>query len=226
MALQSLSFLSLTNNSLNNITSAVRLLTGCKTLRTLILSKNIYNEPLPGDENLIRAGEFQNLQVLGLGGCRFTGLRPTIVWGSSKPFLLGFVPKPSIRKLLHGTYKTEKTSNTTDFRSSRPSYLELPVFVQPNNASNLKYKPALNLPPAIYIRIYIEIGQLKVVVALDLRDNNFSGSIPDTISNLTNLEKLDLSSNNLSGQIHASLKNLHFLSFLMLQTTILKVLYQ
>ncbi|CAI9753687.1 unnamed protein product [Fraxinus pennsylvanica] len=75
-ALQSLSFLSLSNNSLNNITSAMRILTGCKNLSILMLSKNFYNEPLPGDENLIRAGEFQNLQVLGLGGCGFTGQIP------------------------------------------------------------------------------------------------------------------------------------------------------
>ncbi|XP_022843878.1 tyrosine-sulfated glycopeptide receptor 1-like [Olea europaea var. sylvestris] len=244
MALQSLSFLSLSNNSLNNITSAMRILTGCKNLSTLILSKNFYNEPLPGDENLIRAGEFQNLQVLGLGGCGFTGLIP--IWLSrldklevldlSLNNITGSVPGwfgdlPNLfyldlsQNLLSGNFTmeliklrrlaTQQTSDQVD-----QSYLELPVFVQPNNASNLQYNQLSNLPPAIYLwsnsisgTIPIEIGQLKFIVALDLSDNNFSGSIPETISNLTNLEKLDLSSNNLSGQIPASLKNLHFLSF-------------
>ncbi|CAI9757751.1 unnamed protein product [Fraxinus pennsylvanica] len=244
MALQSLSFLSLSNNSLNNITSAMRILTGCKNLSTLILSKNFYNEPLPGDENLIRAGEFQNLQVLGLGGCGFTGLIP--IWLSrldklevldlSLNNITGSVPGwfgdlPNLfyldlsQNLLSGKFTmeliklrrlaTQRTSDQVD-----QSYLELPVFVQPNNASNLQYNQLSNLPPAIYLRsnsisgtIPIEIGQLKFIVALDLSDNNFSGSIPDTISNLTNLEKLDLSINYLSGRIPASLTKLHFLSF-------------
>ncbi|KAL2493376.1 Tyrosine-sulfated glycopeptide receptor 1 [Abeliophyllum distichum] len=244
MALQSLSFLSLSNNSLNNFTSAIRILTGCKNLTTLILSKNFYNEPLPGDENLIRADEFQNLQVLGLGGCGFTGQIPMWLSRLNKLEVLdlslnnitGSVPGwfgnlPNLfyldlsQNLLSGYFTmeliklrrlaTQQTSDQVD-----QSYLELPVFVQPNNASNLQYNQLSNLPPAIYLRsnnisgtIPIEIGQLKFIVALDLSNNNFSGSIPDTISYLTNLEKLDLSGNHLSGQIPQSLKNLHFLSF-------------
>ncbi|KAL2493375.1 Tyrosine-sulfated glycopeptide receptor 1 [Abeliophyllum distichum] len=244
MALQSLSFLSLSNNRLNNFTSAMRILTGCKNLTTLILSKNLYNEPLPGDENLIRADEFQNLQVLGLGGRGFTGQIP--MWLSrldklevldlSLNNITGSVPGwfgnlPNLfyldlsQNLLSGYFTkeliklrrlaTQQTSDQVD-----QSYLELPVFVQPNNASNLQYNRLSNLPPAIYLRsnnisgtISIEIGQLKFIVALDLSNNNFFGSIPDTISYLTNLEKLDLSGNHLSGQIPQSLKNLHFLSF-------------
>ncbi|CAA3031791.1 tyrosine-sulfated glycopeptide receptor 1 [Olea europaea subsp. europaea] len=243
MALQSLSFLSLSNNSLNNITSAMRILTGCKNLSILMLSKNFYNEPLPGDENLIRDGEFQNLKVLGLGGCGFTGQIPRWLSRLDKLGVLdlslnnmtGFVPGwfgdlPNLyyldlsQNLLSGYFTMEliklrrlATQKTSD--QVEQSYLELPVFVLPYNASYLQYNQLSNLPPAIYLRsnsisgtIPIEIGQLKFIVSLDLSDNNFSGSIPDTISNLTDLEKLDLSSNHLSGQIPASLKNLHFLS--------------
>lgn len=47
---------------------------------------------------------------------------------------------------------------------------------------------------------------------LDLSQNDFSGSIPEELSNLTNLEKLDLSGNRLSGQIPESLRGLYFLS--------------
>lgn len=56
----------------------------------------------------------------------------------------------------------------------------------------------------------MEIGQLKALQALELLGNNFSGRIPDELSNLT---KMDLSNNNLSGRIPSSLRLLHFMSY-------------
>ncbi|KAG8380232.1 hypothetical protein BUALT_Bualt07G0171900 [Buddleja alternifolia] len=242
-ALQSLSFLSLSNNSLINMTNAIRILAGCKNLSTLILSKNFYDEALPGDQDLIGAERFQNLQILGIGGCRFTGQIPMWIseldklevldlsynnitgpipgWFGDLPdlfyldlsynLLSGFFPMELIRIR---RLASQQNSDQVD-----SSYLELPVFVQPNNASNLQYSQLSNLPPAIYLgsnsiggTIPVEIGQLKFIIALDLSNNDFSGNIPDTISNLTNLEVLNLSGNQLSGEIPWSLRNLHFLS--------------
>ncbi|KAL0354408.1 UNVERIFIED_CONTAM: Tyrosine-sulfated glycopeptide receptor 1 [Sesamum radiatum] len=242
-SLQSLSFLSLSNNSLNNMTSAIRILTGCKNLSTLILSKNFYDEAFPSNEDLVGVEMFQNLQVLGLGGCRFTGQVPMWLselnklevldlsynnmtgpvpgWFGTLPnlfyldlshnLLTGYFPMELI-KLRRLAY--QQISDQVD-----RSNLELPVFVQPNNASNLQYSQLANLPPALYLgsnsiggTIPIEIGQLKFIIQLDLSNNDFSGYIPDSISNLTNLEKLDLSGNNLSGEIPVSLQNLNFLS--------------
>ncbi|KAH6821828.1 Leucine-rich receptor-like protein kinase family protein [Perilla frutescens var. hirtella] len=243
-SLQFLSFLSLSNNSLTNMTTALRILTGCKNLSTLILSKNFYDEALPGDENLIDTGEFQNLQILALGGCRFSGevplwLRELVkleVLDLSFNNLTGPVPGwfgsfPNLfyldlsHNLLTGDFPMELTGMQRLAIKQNPdqvdsSSLELPVFVRPDNASNLQYSQLSNLPTALYLdynnisgTIPVEIGQLKFIIALDLSYNNFSGNIPDTISNLTNLEKLDLSGNDLSGEIPVSLQNLHFLSF-------------
>lgn len=242
-SLQSLSFLSLSNNSLSNMTNAIRILTGCKNLSTLILSKNFYDEELPGDVNLIGSAMFQNIQILGLGGCRFTGRVP--MWLSnlvklevldlsynnitgSVPGWFGTLPNlfylDLSYNLLTGYFPMELIGLRRLASQQNPdqvdsSSLELPVFVKPDNVSNLQYNQLSNLPPAIYLdhnsiggTIPVEIGQLKFIIALDLSYNNFSGNIPDTISNLTNLEKLDLSGNELSGEIPASLQNLHFLS--------------
>ncbi|KAJ0709860.1 putative non-specific serine/threonine protein kinase [Helianthus annuus] len=67
----------------------------------------------------------------------------------------------------------------------------------PLNASNWQYNRPASLPP---------------IQVLDLSNNYFSGTIPSSISNLTNLEALELSHNLLSGEIPTSLTSLNFLS--------------
>ncbi|KAA8541559.1 hypothetical protein F0562_022711 [Nyssa sinensis] len=243
LALKSLSFLSLSNNSLTNITGAIRILMGCKNLTAVILSKNFQNEAMPDDESIVNSKGFQNIQVLGLGGCNFTGQIPTWLAKLSNlevldlsfnqitgpiPGWLGTLPNLFYLdlsvNLLWGEFPGEliglrRLASEQGADQVEQSYLELPVFVQPENASNLQYNQLSNLPPAIYLKnnrlggtIPVAIGQLKFIHVLDLSNNNFSGNIPDQISNLTNLEKLDLSRNHLSGEIPASLTSLHFLS--------------
>ncbi|KAG9153171.1 hypothetical protein Leryth_027694 [Lithospermum erythrorhizon] len=243
-ALQSLSFLSVSNNSLTNISSAMRILQGCKNIRTIMISKNFFDEQLPADENFIHDDALQNLQVLGLGGCRFTGQIPMwvaklqmleamdISFNKLKGTIPGFFGGLSnlfyldlSQNFFEGNFpvdliKMRRLSSQEGGDQVDGSYLELPVFVQPDNASSLQYNQLSNLPPAIYLNnnnlsgnIPKEVGQLKFVKQLDFSNNLFSGSITDTISNLTNLERLDLSRNNLTGQIPSSLKILHFLSF-------------
>ncbi|EXB64642.1 Tyrosine-sulfated glycopeptide receptor 1 [Morus notabilis] len=241
--LKSLSFLSISNNTLTNITGALNILKNCKTLTTLVLSKNFMNEAMPEDESISDPDGFQNIQVLALGGCLLSGRVPTWlaklkklqVLDLSVNLITGTIPSwfdslPSLfyvdlsSNLISGEFPKELcglpalTSGLSD--QVNRSYLELPMFVMPNNATNQQYNQLSNIPPAIYLgnnslrgNIPEEIGQLKFLHVLELNNNNLSGSIPDEISNLTNLERLDLSRNHLTGEIPASLKGLHFLSY-------------
>ncbi|CAL9009487.1 unnamed protein product [Prunus brigantina] len=243
VAVESLAFLSISTNNMTNATGALRILKGCKNLTTLILSNNFLFEPVPDDKSLGDLDGFQSLRFFSLGGCQFTGQVPTwlaklknlqaldlsfnLITGSVPGWLASL---PNLfyidlsNNLLQGGFPNELcrmpvlTSKEASDKVDR-TYIELPVFVKPNNATDQQYNQLSNLPPAIYLSnnslngsIPIEIGQLKFIHVLDLSHNNFSSSIPDQISNLTNLEKLDLSYNQLSGQIPASLKDLHFLS--------------
>lgn len=244
LALQYLSFLSLSMNNLTNLTGAINILMGFKNLSTVIISKNFVGEAMPDGDSIVDPDGFQNLQVLGLGACQLTGLVPAWLAKLKKlqvldlsvnqmtgsiPVWLGTLPSlfyiDLSDNLISGIFPEELnglpnllSEQTTD-KVDR-SYLELPVFVSPNNASNQQYYNQLsNLPPAIYLRnnslsgsIPVGIGLLRSLHSLDLSSNNFSGNIPDQLSKLKNLEKLDLSSNRLSGEIPASLKSLHFLS--------------
>ncbi|KAM7474036.1 hypothetical protein LguiB_021279 [Lonicera macranthoides] len=241
VALQSLSFLSFSNNSLTIITGALRIPSACKNLSTIILSKNFYGEEMPDVESF---EGFQNLQILAFGGCQLTGQIPNWLMELRKlealdllfNKLTGSIPRwlGRLRNLfyldlsvnfLSGDFPMEliglpKLTSQQIAESAYRSYLELPVFVKSVKAYNLQYNRLAHLPPAIYLGnnslsggIPVEIGQFKLIHILDLSGNNFSGTIPDQISMLTNLEKLDLSGNNLSGKIPASLNNLHFLSY-------------
>ncbi|KAJ6308702.1 hypothetical protein OIU76_018307 [Salix suchowensis] len=215
LALRSLSFLSISANNLTNITGAIRILMGCKNLTTLILSNNTMSEGVLDDGNTLDSTGFQNLQVLALGRCKLSGQVPSWLANISSLQVID-LSYNQIRGSIPGlqTLASQQVIKKLD-----KSYLELPVFVMPTNATNLQYNQLSSLPPAIYLgsnnlsgSIPVQIGQLKFLHVLDLSDNKFSGNIPDELSNLTNLEKLDLSGNRLSGEIPTSLKGLHFLS--------------
>ncbi|CAI0393821.1 unnamed protein product [Linum tenue] len=245
-ALQSLAFLSISNNNLSNFTGALKFLTGCKNLSTLILSKNFYFEAIPQEGNIVDPTRFQNIRVLALGGCKFSGqvpawlanLKSLGVLDLSFNQITGSIPSwfGSLPSLFYMDLSNNRLSGDVPVelmelqalvppqlvQSVEKTNLELPVFVNPNNATitNLQYNQLASLPPAIYLgnnslsgSIPEQVGHLKGLHVLDLSSNNFTGIIPDEISNLTNLEKLDLSGNHLSGEIPAELKGLHFLSW-------------
>ncbi|KAF3451934.1 hypothetical protein FNV43_RR08030 [Rhamnella rubrinervis] len=215
LALQSLSFLSISNNSLTNITGAIRILMGIKSLTTLVLSKSFQNEPMPEYDGMLDTEGFQSLQVLALGGCQLTGQVPTwlanlkklIVLDLSFNLFTGSIPGwlgslPGLvyldlsNNLISGEFPKELcglpalTSGKANDHVDR-RYLELPVFVMPTNASNQQYNQLSNLPPAIY-----------------LSNNSLSGYIPIEIGRLKSLHVLDLSRNNFSGSIPDQISNL------------------
>ncbi|GAB4849968.1 hypothetical protein Ancab_029268 [Ancistrocladus abbreviatus] len=241
--LSSVSFLSLSNNSFVNITSTLGILARFKNLNALTLSLNFYGESLPGDQSIIGPDGFQKLQILALGGCKLLGEVPAWI-GNLKALEVLDLSYNAIRGTIPGWMGTlpslfylDLSSNVLSgefpltliqlptMRSQRllqslnRSYLELPIFVAPNNVSRQQYNQVAGLPPAIYLQnnsfsgnIPAEISQLQCLHVLYLAANNFSGIIPPEISNLTNLEILVLSQNNLTGEIPTSLRNLNFLS--------------
>ncbi|CAA7056653.1 unnamed protein product [Microthlaspi erraticum] len=245
MELESLSFLSISDNRLKNITGALSILQGCRKLSTLVMAKNFYNETIPTNEDLITPDGFPKLQIFGIGGCRLKGEIPA--WlvklkrlevidlshnklEGSIPGWLGTLPNLFYMDLSDNLLSGELPKEIFHLRAlmSRKAYdatdkkyLELPVFVNPNNVTtNQQYNQLSSLPPAIYMKrnnltgsIPVEVGHLKALHDLNLSQNFLSGSIPHELSNLTSLERLDLSSNSLSGRIPWSLTSLHFMSY-------------
>ncbi|XP_020202831.1 tyrosine-sulfated glycopeptide receptor 1 [Cajanus cajan] len=215
LELESLSFLSISTNNLRNVTGALTILRGLKNLSTLMLSKNFFNEMIPQDVNIIEPDGFQKLQVLGFGGCNFTGQIPGWLvklkklealdlsfnqFSGSIPPWLGTLPQLFYMDLsvnqLTGVFPVEltelpaMTSQQANDKVER-TYLELPVFANANNVSLLQYNQLSALPPAIY-----------------LGSNHLNGSIPIEIGKLKVLHQLDLKSNNFSGSIPVQISNL------------------
>ncbi|KAD2806065.1 hypothetical protein E3N88_39442 [Mikania micrantha] len=239
LELPSLSFLSLSNNTFKNIIQALDILSSHEKLTTLILSKNFFNETLPA----AGISGFQDLKILALGGCKLFGHIPIWLMSLTNVQVVdlsvnninGIIPGwlqtlPNLFCLdlsnnsLSGSFPVELTrlpalASQHVLDHVNINYLELPVFVAPENASYLQYNQLVGFPPSLYLAsnnlrggIPVEIGNMQLIHVLDLSQNYFSGTIPGSISNLTNLEMLDLSRNLLSGEIPSSLKGLHFLS--------------
>ena len=71
--LKSLSFLSIVNNSITNITRALQILRSCRNLTTLLIGKNFMDEAMPEDDTF---NGFENLQVLFINDCSLSGKIP------------------------------------------------------------------------------------------------------------------------------------------------------
>ncbi|KAL3515791.1 hypothetical protein ACH5RR_022693 [Cinchona calisaya] len=209
-SLKSLSFLSISVNNLSNIARTMKILSSCKNLRTLILSDNFFNESLPYDESLVGSDGFENLQVLALGVCHFSGQIP--IWllklgkleylDLSNNDLTGPIPSwignlsnlfylSLAQNLFSGSLPIEITRIerlvTSDDKSANQldqSYLDFPILLQPDTFSGLQYNRLSNLYPTI-----------------NLRENKFQGTIPVEIGQLKFLHALDLSNNYFSGDI-------------------------
>ncbi|XP_068338869.1 receptor-like protein 2 [Pyrus communis] len=75
-SLKSLSFLSLGFIQLTNFTGAMKMLMGCKSLHTLLLTGSFYHKTELTDDDMVDFHGFQNLRVLSLQSCGLTGQLP------------------------------------------------------------------------------------------------------------------------------------------------------
>lgn len=234
---QSLSYLSLTNTSIVNVSSALNVLQHCQNLRTVVLTFNFHGEVLGDDPNL----NFNSLQVFIIANCGLKGMIPQWLRGSNKLQMLdlswnrlgGNIPSwfgefqflfyldLSNNSFIGGIPKemTEMQSYIDrNFLLDETASPDFSLFVK-RNGTGLQYNQLWRLPPTLNLslnnlsgQIWPEFGNLKEILVLDLKINSLSGSIPSSLSGMVNLETLDLSHNNLSGIIPPSLQKLNFLS--------------
>ncbi|KAF2294801.1 hypothetical protein GH714_019153 [Hevea brasiliensis] len=234
----SLSYLSLSNTSIHNLSSALQILQQCKNLTTLVLTFNFHDELLPAHSSL----HFEHLKVLIIASCRLTGSIPPwlrdsrnlqlldLSWNrlsGNIPLWFGDFQDLFYLDLSNNSFVGEIPKNFTLLPSLINRSISLvqqspdfPFYMKRNESEKaLQYNQVLSLPPTLDLNhnlltgsIWAEFGNLKKLHVLDLKYNNLSGPIPSELSLMTSLEMLDLSHNDLSGTIPSSLVNLSFLS--------------
>jgi Leucine-rich repeat (LRR) protein len=234
---QTLSYLSLSNSSLYNLSSALQILQQCRNLTTLVLTLNFPDEDLPADPL-----HFDNLKVLIIANCRLKGSIPTWLRNCTKlqlldlswnrlagtiPWWIGNFESLFYLDLSNNSFAGEIPRNFTGLVSlisgnisSEETSRDFPFFMKRNvSTRGLQYNQVWSFPPTLDLshnnlggQIWPEFGNLKKLHILDLKFNHFSGQIPSDLSGMTSLETLDLSHNNLSGTIPPSLEKLSFLS--------------
>ncbi|KAK4852381.1 hypothetical protein QYF36_023511 [Acer negundo] len=234
----SLSYLSLSNCSIFNLSSALQILQACKNLTSLVLTLNFPNEELPADPSL----QFENLKFLVIASCKLKGSIPQWLIGCTKlqfmdlswnrlggtiPAWIGQFQDLFYLDLSNNAFTGDIPKSITGLASlinrsislEEPS-LDFPFFMKRyESARALQYNQIWSIPPTVELGhnlltrpIWPEFGNLKKLHVLDLKFNNLSGTIPTGLSGMTSLEMLDLSHNDLTGNIPPALVKLSFLS--------------
>jgi hypothetical protein len=161
-----------------------------ESLRVLDISWNRLNGKIP-----LWLGNLNNLFYIDLSNNSFSGELP-------KSFT-------QMNSLISSTYSREHAS-----------IKDLPLFIKKNSAAKgLQYNYVSSFPPSLILcnnlllgPVLPGLGYLVDLHVLDLSCNNFSGRIPDELSNMSSLEVLNFSHNDLNGTIPSSLTKLNFLS--------------
>ncbi|KAJ6431578.1 hypothetical protein OIU84_018959 [Salix udensis] len=182
---QALSYLSLSNCSITNLSSTLRILQQCKSLTTLVLTLNLPRLTGSIPQWLSNSSK---LQLVDLSWNNLRGTIPSWFGGFEYLFYLD---------LSNNSFSGEIPRNLTGL----PSLISRSISIEEPSPDNFLTGP-----------IWPEFGNLTKLHDFKLKSNCLSGTIPSELSGMTSLETLDLSHNNLSGVIPWSLVNLSFLS--------------
>ncbi|KAB2616477.1 receptor-like protein 2 [Pyrus ussuriensis x Pyrus communis] len=196
LQLKNLTFPSLVRNRLTNVTGAMKIFTGFKSLRVLLLSENFRGQ-IP-----VWISKFRKLEVLDLSFNRLTtGTIPG--WFGTLPSLFFLLLSDN---LISGEFPGElcrlqalvsqKAANQTGHCS-----LELPIhFKRGNNATMLSSQCNIN---NFSDNIPDQISNLTELERLELNSNRMLGEIPSLLSSLHFLSTFTVAYNNLEGSIPA-----------------------
>ncbi|KAF7019507.1 hypothetical protein CFC21_032674 [Triticum aestivum] len=237
--LQSLLHLSLVHSGFTNLSSALRVLQHLPKLTSLVLTKNLRGvETLPMDG----ISGFKSMQVLVLAHCALSSMIPPwlqnleslrvldLSWNKLNgtiPLWLGNLNNLFYLDLSNNSFSGElpesfiqiKSLLSSNYSSEHASIEGFPLFKKNSADKGLQYNHVSSFPPSLILSnnllvkpVLPGLGHLVNLHVLNLSWNNFSGGIPDELSNMSSLEALNLSHNDLSGSIPASLTKLTFLS--------------
>ncbi|ONI12515.1 hypothetical protein PRUPE_4G169900 [Prunus persica] len=225
LSLKSLSFLTLGYNRLSNLTRAMKILMGCKSLQSLSLAGSYEGEGMPSDDDMVDFDGFQNLRVLNLADSDLNGQIP--VWLSklknlemltldgnqitgSIPSWLGTLPR-----LFYISLRDNRISGEFPKQLCRlPRLLYEPNI--PSQADQYEFELPIYAFSSITANQIFPTHKLNFYPAtIDLSKNNIVGDIPTEIGQLQLLQELYLDSNNFSSVIQTkiplSLASLNFL---------------
>ncbi|KAL3719796.1 hypothetical protein ACJRO7_004729 [Eucalyptus globulus] len=232
----SLAYLSISNSSLSNVSSALGILQHCSNLTVLVLTLNYFDEELPGDASL----SFPKLKVLIMANSRLRGSMPQWLRGCTRLQLLdlswnrlgGTIPSwiGDFQSLFYldlqmNSFVGEIPKEITGLPAlihrnmsiMEPS--DFPFFWKKNKTSGvLQYAQFTSFPSTVDLggnslngSIWPEFGNLKDVRIFVLSNSFLSGSIPDNLSEMTDLEtqsvlqqsvrEFSVAYNNLSGPV-------------------------